>query len=108
VGYFLVDATYNPVNHCKSSINKRNAIVLSDYPNLIADLKKITGARRTEIILVKANICRLLENMLLKDGFNVINNGVVVYFPSTGQQNKFKEQIESILPEKKRKMYFTP
>jgi hypothetical protein len=49
------------------------------------------------MILVKANICKLLQQKLLLDGFNVINDGLIVPFPAFGHQNKFCERIKLLL-----------
>ena len=40
---------------------------------------------------------RLLEPRLKADGFNVLNKGVAIYFPSTGGQTKFHEQFAAAL-----------
>jgi hypothetical protein len=37
---------------------------------------------------VKANVCRLLETPLTRQGFTVLNHGTIIPFPSNGQQNK--------------------
>ena len=79
-GYVLVDATYSPVNNIKNK-RKRNEAILRDLPNLIVDLRKIMGRQRVMIILVKANICKMLEEPLKAVGFNVINNGITIPFP---------------------------
>jgi hypothetical protein len=94
-GWVLVDATYQPVNALSPS--GRNAVVRRDYPQLRQDLRVLTGGRSTPLLLLKANICRILEPQLIGDGFNVINRGRVVYFPSTGQQLRFHGQFAGIL-----------
>ena len=90
-GYLLVDATYQPVNELKGK--KRNDVILRDFSNLVEDLEKVSAGKQIPIILVKANICRFLESRLMQKGFNVLNNGVVVPFPSTGHQKRFHEKI---------------
>ena len=95
-GCIIVDATYSPVNHIKNS-KKRNETILRDLPGLIDDLKKIIGRKKVRIILIKANICRMLEAPLVAVGFNVINSGIIVPFPSSGQQTNFFEAINQIL-----------
>jgi hypothetical protein len=95
-GYILADATYSPVNHIKN-VRKRNEGILRDLPDLIDDLRAIIGRQRIKIILIKANICRMLEEPLKAIGFNVINNGITVPFPGSGQQNKFIKAIKQIL-----------
>jgi hypothetical protein len=93
-GWLLVDATYEPVNALVD--RRRNGVIVRDYPLLRDDLLA-QDVGSTPIILVKSNICRLLELRLKEDGFNVANNGRVVYFPSTGRQNDFLRQFRSIL-----------
>jgi hypothetical protein len=95
-GYVLVDATYSPVNHIKNE-RKRNQAILRDLPDLIDGLRKMVGRRRVKIILIKANICQMLEAPLKAVGFNVINNGISVPFPGSGQQNKFFQAIKQLL-----------
>ena len=95
-GYVLADATYSPVNHIKNK-RKRNEAILRDLPDLIDDLREIIGRRRIKLILVKANICQMLEEPLKATGFNVVNNGITVPFPGSGQQTKFHAAINRIL-----------
>jgi hypothetical protein len=94
-GWVLVDATYEPVDGPTDT--KRDQVILRDYPLLRADLTAMLPGQSVPIILVKANVCRLLEPRLREDGFNVLNAGAEVYFPSSGQQNKFREQFGAIL-----------
>lgn len=94
-GYFIVDATYQTVNKLQGK--KRDDKILENYENLVADLKKLGDPKQINIILVKANICRLLENKLISIGLNVQNNGIVIPFPSTGQQKKFFEGIQKVI-----------
>ena len=94
--YVLADATYSPVNQIKNE-RKRNEKILRDLPNLIDDLRSMIGRRRVKLILVKANICRMLEEPLKAVGFKVINNGIMVPFPGSGQQKNFFKAIKQIL-----------
>ena len=94
-GFFLVDATYNPVN--KLNEKERNDTIISDFTKLVADLENLCSANKVPMLLVKANVCRLLEKDLLSKGFNVINRGIIIPFPSSGQQKRFHIEIEKIL-----------
>jgi len=97
-GYVLVDATYKPVNNLRG--RKRDKRILSNYILLKDDLTGILIEQKPKIpsiILVKANVCKLLEQKLLLDGFNVINEGLIVPFPAFGHQNKFCERIKVLL-----------
>jgi hypothetical protein len=87
-GWILVDATYEPVNAFGRS--KRDEVIERDYPLLRADLSSLIPDKSTPVVLIKTNICRLLEPKLKQDGFNVLNRGRVIYFPAAGQQNEFQ------------------
>lgn len=94
-GWVLVDATYEPVNALGGK--DRDGVITRDYHLLRDDLAAMLPDRSTPIILMKANVCRLLERVLTNDGFNVLNKGRVVYFPSTGRQKEFHRQFSAIL-----------
>jgi hypothetical protein len=61
------------------------------------DLAALSPDRSAPLVLVKANVCQLLEPRLTADGFKVLNDGRVVYFPSTGRQKEFHQQFGAIL-----------
>ena len=71
-----------------------------DYPELRDDLGQLMADRCgvTPLVLLKANVCRLLEPKLRSDGFNVLNNGRVVYFPSHGWSREFDRLFREIAP----------
>jgi hypothetical protein len=94
-GWVLVDATYKPVNGLQDS--ERSRIIKDDYPLLTADLKDLAPHCSTPVVLIKANVCRLLEARLIEDKFNVLNRGSAVYFPACGRQKKFREQFSAII-----------
>jgi hypothetical protein len=85
----------------KKKPRERNEAVLKALPELIDDLNRTLPAHRTKIVLVKANICRLLEKPLKNEGFNVANDGTVIPFPSSGQQAKFHRAIQKLFSKKK-------
>jgi hypothetical protein len=95
-GWVLVDATYEPVDGIKNKM-KRNGVIERDYPLLVADLNQMLPNKSVPIILVKANVCAVLERRLTADGFTVVNNGQSVSFPSTGRQPEFHLQFGAIL-----------
>lgn len=96
-GWVLLDATYEPVGWLGQQVNKRNAIIERDYPLLVRALEELSPDRNAAIILVKANVCKLLDRRLTRDGFRVLNKGVSVPFPSHGQQFKFQAQFARLL-----------
>jgi hypothetical protein len=94
-GWILVDATYEPVNEPGSD---RDAVIERDYALLRDDLAALMPNRSTTpVILIKSNVCRILEPRLIADGFNVLNHGRVVYFPASGRQPDFAKQFPAIL-----------
>ena len=93
-GHFLVDATYEPINGLDDKARKRE--LLDHFDELVEDLRSLGSTDAMSLILVKANIFRVLQRRLSASGFNVINNGVVVPFPSTGQQGKFRKRIAEV------------
>ena len=97
-GWVLVDATYKPVNNERNP-RRRNAAIIRDYGLLCDDLKTLMSGRSTPLILIKKNLCEILEPKLANDGFNVLNGGRVIYFPSHGRQNDFHRQFSSVLEE---------
>jgi hypothetical protein len=99
-GWLLVDASYEPVNSYDD--RRRDEVISRDYELLREDLDHLSPGRTVPIILLKANVCRLLEPRLTADGFNVLNGGRLVYFPSTGRQGEFREQLGAILRGTKR------
>ena len=94
-GYLIIDATYKQVNKLKGKM--RDVTILADYKNLISDLNSINPDKNIPIILVKANICKILEDRLLSDGFDIINKGTAIPFPSHGQQKRFHSTALEIL-----------
>jgi len=93
-GYLLVDATYSPVNKLKKK--KRDEVIRKNSSRLMNELRKFSRSKNTRIILVKANVCRILEP-LLKKQFNVANEGVVIPFPAYGHQKDFCRKIKKLL-----------
>lgn len=95
-GFLLIDATYTPVNHDHLSHKERNKLILGDLTVLVDELRAYVG-RGTGIVLVKANVCALLEPVLVSHGFPVLNRGKKIPFPSNGQQGKFRPAVRHVL-----------
>ena len=94
-GWLLVDATYEPVNGYRDS--KKDLVIVRDYPDLLDDLTSLSPDRSVPIVLIKVNVCRILESRLSKDGFGVINCGKEIPFPSSGQQGKFRAAFSDVV-----------
>ena len=97
-GWALVDATYEPVNGLTG--RGRDLVIDRDYPELRDDLRQLLAVRwRTApLVLIKANVCRLVEPKLKADGFNVLNNGRSIPFPSHGWSREFDRLFREIAP----------
>ena len=96
LGWILLDATYEPVN--KLGEAAREQVMARDYGLLLDDLATVAD-KTTPIVLIKKTVCRALEPRLLAAGYNVINRGRVVYFPSHSRQRQFAEQFSAVLRE---------
>jgi hypothetical protein len=96
-GWVLVDATYEHVDRLtKESELDRDEVIVRDYEFLVADLERLMAGRSVPVILIKANVCRVLEPLLSDRGFKVLNAGASVYFPSNGRQTDFKKQFSVV------------
>lgn len=93
-GMVLVNPIYVPVN--KLPDKEADKIILNNYDNFIEDLSLLID-KQTPIILVKSNILKLLENKLIADGFNVLNNGILVPFPLHYHAESFQEKVSKML-----------
>lgn len=94
-GCLLIDATYRPVNALAKK--DRNRILLADYRLLKRDLATLPDGRNIPIVLIKANVCRLLEEKLSADGFRVANRGTIIPFPGSGQAAEFFRRITPLI-----------
>lgn len=94
-GYLLVNPIYTPVN--KMDDKEADKLILGNYDNFKKDLINLIGKTDVPIILVKSNIFRLLEKPLLEDGFNVINDGILIPFPLHYHMNTFEQRVGVML-----------
>src|SRR5262245_30837076 len=76
------------------SPSKRNRAIVGGYQSLRDDLASLLPD--IPLILIKENVCRLLEARLREDGFND-NSGRVIYFPSIWWQKDFHRQFAVVL-----------
>lgn len=94
-GLVLVDATYTPVNGLRG--RSRETVIEADYPHLVEDLRGLGAASGLPVVLIKSNVCKLLDRRLTADGLNVLNRGRIIYFPSQGQQVNFHRQFSDVV-----------
>jgi len=93
-----VDATYQPVDKLtKNASHDRDEAIGRDYQLLLDDLASLMPDRFVPVVLIKAYVCRILEPLLLKDGFRVLNGGRAIYFPSNGRQTEFNNQFGAVV-----------
>jgi hypothetical protein len=86
---------YEPVN--KITDKARDEVIKRDYPLLFNDLARSTPDRLVPVILIKANVCRLLEAKLIQDGLKVLNHSIAIPFPASGRQTEFREKFSAQL-----------
>ena len=91
-GWVLVDATYEPIDKLRGQ--RRDAVIVCDYPLLRDDLMRFNGA---PLVLIKANVCKVLEPRLNADGFNVLNRGRAIYFPAHHWPKVFEQQFKIVV-----------
>jgi hypothetical protein len=97
-GWILVDATYQQVDKLsKDASHNRDEVIARDYRLLLDDLESLMPNRSVPLVLIKANVCRILGPLLSKDGFSVLNGGRDIYFPSHGRQTEFRNQFSAVL-----------
>lgn len=94
-GYLVVDPIYEPVNKLPDALADRK--ILEHYPLFKKDLEQLMRKRDTPLILVKKNICLLLEDRLLNDGFTVLNQHVSIPFPIRYHADEFIQRVRLIL-----------
>lgn len=93
-GFFVVDASYDPVNNLKGKA--RDQMILRGFRSLVQDLNLLDPGRKAKVVLVKKNICELMEPRLTREGFVVANKGDRVFFPGSGRQADFRRQIKLV------------
>ena len=95
-GLLLLDSSYVPINDIKSN-SKRNTVIRDSFPTLLSELEDYSRTKKVPIILIKSNVCRVLEPLLRDQRYNVLNQGVCVPFPSHGHQSCFQGAMRMIL-----------
>jgi hypothetical protein len=96
--WLLAYATYEPVNvDAYKKVEREWDHHACDYPLLRDDLLSLTPDRSVPIIVIKSNVCELLDPALSSDGFNVLNRGRKIFFPSNGRQTDFHRQFADVL-----------
>ncbi len=95
-GYYMIDSIYEPVNTFTNS-GVRDNLILKNYQNLLSDLREISADKLgIPIILVRSNIFNLYHKKLKDEGFNVINESVIVPYIANNKEEKFLRKLMEI------------
>ncbi|MEK7173149.1 MAG: hypothetical protein AAB740_04210, partial [Patescibacteria group bacterium] len=95
-GYLVVDAIYRPVD--KLLDKEANNLIDKNFDLFLADLKNIIKNRKkVNVILIKKNICELLESKLLQQQFKVLNNSESIPFPMHYHYDNFVIRVRKLL-----------
>jgi len=98
-GFIIINPIYIPVD--KLPDKEADNLILKNYPNFIDDLNQIVRGKKIDLILIKKNICALLENRLANDGFNVLNHGLSLPFPMHYYFEDFRKKLNSLIVQNK-------
>lgn len=91
-GYFLIDASETPINNISNS--KRREIINKNLLMIIDEIKKLRDYKTKIILIKKTTVCRILYYPIKDIGFCHVSK---VSFPSSGNQNKFIEEMNRII-----------
>src|ERR1700678_3967207 len=94
-GYFLIDASEEPMPDWASSSQKL-ALLRASVPNLIVRLKKFAVDKNTPIVLIGGVTYSACAQSLMDLGFNVINEAMIDH-PARGGQLRFRQKLHCTL-----------
>jgi len=94
-GYFLIDASEDPMPDGASSSQKLS-LLRASVPRLLVRLKEFAVCRSTAIVLIGAVTYSACAPPLLRAGFRVINDGIIDH-PARGGQPRFREKLHRAL-----------
>jgi hypothetical protein len=84
----LVDATYEPLDELRRG-SKRDEMMTRDYHLLRDDLASLLPDRSAPLILIKENVCRLLEARLREDVLTCLTPAESSTFRAMGSRKIF-------------------
>lgn len=97
-GYYLIDAVDDPIT-TKMSPGMRTEMVRANASKKVAEIKNllaVSGDSDARIVLIKQTVFDGMYEPLMREGLPVANKSSI-YFPSSGQQQKFLEQMRQTL-----------
>ena len=92
-GFFMMDAVDTPINTITEK--ERERVILSEIKARIAAIGNLVS-KKTPIFLIKKNIFNIFYPILMEQGFNICHDEIIP-FPSTGQQERFKQRFKRLL-----------
>ena len=93
-GYFLIDATGEPIpKGC--SVKERLRRIRDGVPELVAKVRRFASPT-TPLVLISGSVFRQCEAPLRTTGFNV-RNKEALDFPSMGHQRDFADKLRRLL-----------
>jgi len=90
-GVFVVDATYEPVNHIENKKLRRSKII-NAYPQLRRDIRKLPFEKDAKILLIHGNVIKAVGQRLREDFKS--HRFYDIGFPSYYNDQRFKRRIE--------------
>lgn len=92
LGFFVVDASYTPVNGFPNP--KRRRTIIGDIPRLVDETRKLNPEK---ILIVKASIFAVVKSALREAGFGgKILNERALPFPSHGHQKTYRQMLRDL------------
>lgn len=94
-GYFLIDASEEPMPDRASSFQKL-ALLRASVPRLIVRLREFAVDKNTPIVLIGGVTYSACAQSLMNLGFNVINEAMIDH-PARGGQLRFRQKLRCTL-----------
>lgn len=103
-GYFLIDASEEPMPN-RASSSQKIALLRASVPRLLVRLKEFGVHKRTPIVLIGGVTYSACAQPLLNLNFNVMNESMIDH-PARGGQRRFRQKLrrtlQKVLPESQR------
>jgi len=94
-GYFLIDASEEPMPNQASSSQKL-ALLRASVPGLIVRLKEFAVDKNTPVVLIGGVTHSACAQSLINLGFNLINEAMIDH-PARGGQLRFRQKLRCTL-----------
>jgi hypothetical protein len=93
---FLLDATYEPINHIKNKKLRRFKIT-NVYPQLKRDINKVPLKKEARILLIHGNVIKTIGRTIREDFKS--HRFYDIGFPRYYNDERFKERIQEAIDE---------